>query len=79
MNNLSFTKFHIPHMKMKERGDDITLTDTLCDCSLVLALDHHLKSNTTIPDVTPLFAFETSNGSWLPMKCTWFLALCIEI
>ena len=77
--DIPYTKFHIPHTKTKEKGDDISLTDTLCDCSPTFTLDHHLRSNAAIPSVAPLFAFETGNGTWAPMKCTWFLAQCNTI
>jgi len=72
-------KFRVPCTKTKERGDDISLTDTLCNCSLTFMLDHHLKSNAGIPSSAPLFMFETGDSMCAPMKCAWFLARCNTI
>src|SRR5882724_672058 len=72
-------KFHIPCMKTKEKGDDISLTNTLCDCSPTFTLDHHLRSNAAVPGAALIFAFETGGGTWAPMKRMWFLTWCNTI
>jgi len=61
---------------MKEKGKDINITDSTCSCSAVTAFEHHLSSNTAIPASAPLFAFETADGQWSPMKRAWFMARC---
>jgi len=63
-------------MKTKEKGDEVNITDSTCSCSATSALEHHLSSNTSIPETAPLFTFELADGQWAPMKCTWFLARC---
>ena len=53
--------------------------DSSCACSLTAALKHYLESNSAIPSSAPLFAFETSNDAWAPMKRQWFLNCFNEI
>ena len=78
-NGSAFTNLTIPHTKTKPDGDDICMTDTLCDCSPTYAFDHHLRSNSAVPGDTPLFTFETGVGTWSPMRRTWFLSCCAAI
>jgi len=78
-NNITFTNFHIPRSKTKHEGDDICMTDTLCNCSPVTAFDHHLSSNDSIPPHAPLFAYESSVNTWAPLTHKLFLKHCSEI
>ena len=78
-NNGSFCNFKILHSKTKYKGDIISIMNSNCVCSPIVAFDHHLKSNANILPDAPLFAFETSSGSWAPMKWKWFLDHCNEI
>ena len=58
-------RFHEPYYpphKDKPDGDDICMTNTLCNCSPTYTFDHHLWSNSVVPGDAPLFAFET--GIW---------------
>jgi len=55
------------------------MTDTGCNFSPTSAFDHHIASNHAIPHDAPLFAFESGNGEWSPMKRDWFLARCNQI
>ena len=55
------------------------LTDSNCNCSAVIAFNHCLASNTTIPPTTPLFSFETNDESWAPMWWVWFLDHYYEV
>jgi len=66
-NNLNYITFTLPHTKTKEEGEAIHTMDTLCICSPTSSLKHHLQASTNIPHHAPLFAFETSDGSWSPM------------
>jgi len=62
--------------KTKENGDDISITDTGCNCSPITAFEHHLASNTLLPPSAPMFAFEMGEDTWSPMRRSWFLAWC---
>jgi len=55
------------------------MSNSTCECSTISAFEHHLLSNTNIPNSSPLFAFETADGSWAPMIRTWFLECCNEV
>jgi len=55
------------------------MSNSTCECSTISAFEHHLLSNTNIPNSSPLFAFETADGSWAPMKRMWFLDWCNEV
>ena len=78
-NGSAFTNLTIPHTKTKPNGDDIWMTNTLCDCSPTYTFDHHLRSNLAVPGNAPLFAFKTGVGTWSPMRWTWFLSCCAAV
>ena len=78
-NGSAFTNLTIPHTKTKPNGDDICMTDTLCDCSFTYAFNHHLRSNSAVPGDAPLFAFKMGVGTWSPMRWTWFLSHCAAV
>jgi len=78
-NGSPFISLHLPHLKMKENGDDLIMMDTWCNCSPTTAFDHHLGSNSSLPLSAPSFYFETSQGTWSPMKFKWFLVHCDKI
>ena len=78
-NGFTYINLSIPHTKTKPDGDDICMTDTLCDCSPTYVFDHHLRSNSAVPDDTLLFAFEMGSDTWAPMTRTWFLTQCAAI
>ena len=75
-NGLKYINFHVLHPKTKEAGKDINVIDFMCPCSATSALEHHLSSNKDVPVSAPLFAFESADGQWAPMKQTWFMARC---
>ena len=64
---------------MKEKGEDINITDSTCQRSATTAFKHHLSSNKSIPNSTPLFAFETGMDTWSPMRRSWFIDRCNAI
>ena len=70
-NGLKLMNFHLPCMKMRERGEDVNVTDTTCLCSPTTAFKHH--PNNAIPGSAPLFTFEPGDGWWVPMRQAWFL------
>ena len=78
-NGSHFILLCLPHTKTKENSDDISMTDTQCNCSPVATFDHHLMSNASVPSSTPMFTFETGEDAWSPMRCSWFLVQCNEI
>jgi len=78
-NGSKIVNFNIPHTKMKPEGDTINVSDSTCECSAIDTLEHHLTSNTDIPSDALLFAFETADNSWSPMKCTRFIDRYNEI
>jgi len=78
-NCTKYTNFVILRTKTSMEGASIYMSDSTCDCSATSAFEHHLSSNTNIPSSAPLFAFETANRSWAPMKRAWFLDRCNEI
>jgi len=78
-NSSAFKSVHLPHTKTKENSDELSMTDTGCDCSPTSAFDNHLTSNQSIHPNASLFAFEMSNGGWSHMRWDWFLARCNEI
>ncbi|KAG1851985.1 hypothetical protein C8R48DRAFT_749849 [Suillus tomentosus] len=45
----------------------------------VLAINHHLLANSSVPADAPFFAFETENGGWSPMTRTWFMNRCNQV
>ena len=78
-NRMKFVNFNVPRTKTKAEGDTINLSDSACNCSAINAFEHYLSSNMDIPPDAPLFAFETVEKSWSPMKCMWFFNRCNEI
>ena len=38
-----------------------------------------MKINSHVPPSTPLFTYETDNGSFVPMKCHYVMDCCTEI
>jgi len=78
-NSTRFINFMVPCTKTESDGTQINMSDSACECSATTAFEHHLSSNTLIPSTAPLFAFETSNGSWALMKRIWFLDHCNEV
>ena len=78
-NGSKFINFSVPHTKTKVEGDTINMFDSTCECSAINTFEHHLTSNTTIPINAPLFAFETTDKSWSPMRRSWFIDSCDEI
>jgi len=78
-NSLKYMDFHLPCTKTKAHGHDVNIMDSTCPCSPIAAFKHHLLSNSDIPLNAPLFAYETGDGMWSPMKCLWFLRRCNEI
>ena len=78
-NGLKYMNFHLPHTKTKAHGEDVNITDSTCPCSPISAFEHHLLSNSDIPSNAPLFAYETGNGTWSPLKRSWFLRRCNKI
>ncbi|TFK77876.1 DNA breaking-rejoining enzyme [Polyporus arcularius HHB13444] len=76
----SYAVFHVPWTKStKTLGADVVLVSNSDPSSPVPAMQHHLRSNASIPDHAPLFSFETSNGSWAPMTRAWFLERCNRV
>ena len=69
-------QFPLATYKTKEKGEDVNITDSTCQCSTMIAFEHHLSSNKMIPDSTPLFTFKTGIDTWSPMRQSWFLACC---
>jgi len=63
-NGIKFLNFYLPCTKTKEKGKDINITNSTCQCSATTSFEHHLSSNQLIPDTAPLFAFKTGNGMW---------------
>jgi len=78
-NGCAFMSIHLPHTKTKDKGDEVSMTDTGCNCSPTFTFDHHLASNSRVPADMPLFAFETGEGEWSPMRWDWFLARCNQV
>ena len=78
-NGSPFILLHLPHIKMKENSDNVSMTDTHCNCSPVAAFNHHLESNSSVPSLAPMFAFKIGEGMWSPMRGSWFLMQCNEV
>ncbi|TFK78440.1 DNA breaking-rejoining enzyme [Polyporus arcularius HHB13444] len=72
-----YAVFHIPWTKTTLRnGADVILTGNNDPTTPERAIRHHLRSNATVPEGAPLFAFETAGGGWAPMTRTWFMDRC---
>jgi hypothetical protein len=62
-----------------QEGADISITSRDHVCCPIMALQHHLSTNTLIPNTAPLFSFETANGGWAPMTKPWFMSCCNDV
>jgi len=78
-NGTKFANFVIPRSKTSDKETSIYMSDSTCKCSTTATFNHHISSNSDVPSTAPLFAFETSEGSWAPMKRTWFLDHCNKV
>jgi len=78
-NGLKYIHFEVPRTKTKPEGDCINISDSTCDCSATRAFEHHMEANSDVPPDAPLFAFETADKSWSPMRRSWFMDRCNEI
>jgi len=68
---------HLPKTKTKgHEGDDIYLIDCPLLSNPVNAFEHYLASSPMIPDDAPLFAWQSTDGSWCLMMKNWFMSLC---
>ena len=74
-----YGKLWVPRTKTKPLGDSLIFTDSNCECSAIAALLAHFQTNSSIPSSAPVFAFETLDGSFSPMRRSWFLARCNDI
>jgi len=63
-SNRGYGKGWLPHMKTKSHSHWLLFMDSKCTNSVCHALKWHLSSNSLVPETTPLFTFETLNGSW---------------
>lgn len=80
LKGISWTAFHIPWTKTSlGAGAKIILSRVDDLMNPVLALDHHLSANASVPFHAPLFAFETAIGGWAPMTRSWFMTHCNEV
>src|SRR5882724_1567212 len=61
---------------MKPLGNWLLFTDSQCATSALRALKFHLLVNARLENNLSLFAFETLNGGWSPMRKEWFLMRC---
>ena len=68
-----------PRMKTRPLGDWLMFMDSSCSCSTLTALQFHLLSSSTTPPLAPLFAFKTTDGSYVPMHRHWFMSHCNDI
>ena len=76
-SGVDFATCHIPWTKTTQHeGADISITARDDPSCPIRVLQHHLRSNSSIPSSAPLFAFETKNGGWAPMTKSWFMARC---
>jgi len=79
---ISMVKYHLfwaPSIKTSPRGEEIRWTDLKCPCSAEWAFQNHQEINSHLPATAHLFGFETSTGSFQPMRKHWFLDRCNEI
>ncbi|RDB26204.1 hypothetical protein Hypma_006840 [Hypsizygus marmoreus] len=79
-SSAEYATFHIPWSKTTLfAGANITATDNGELINPVTALRHHLQANSTVPPTAPLFAFESTSGTWEPMTKAWFMDRCNEV
>ena len=74
-----YGKIWVPRTKTKPQGDWLMFTDSGCACSALTILQAHLNINSSPPASAPLFAFETADKKFAPMRHSWFLNRCNEI
>ena len=77
-NSVEYGGFFAPSMKTKPTGDWTCWTDSGCECSTLAAFRNHCVLNASVPSNAHLFAFEMVDGSWAPMKRSWFMDRCNE-
>ena len=75
-NGVEFGGFFAPSTKTKPRGEWICWMDSGCECNALTDLQNHQHLNQNLPVSAPLFAFETADNSWVPMKRSWFMDRC---
>ena len=77
-NGIEYRGFFVPSMKTKPKGDWICWTDSSCECSTLTAFKNHCNLDAAILTVTHLFAFETEDSSWAPMKHQTDPTVCLR-
>ena len=75
-SNRQYGKCWLPRTKTKPHGDWLLYTDSQCACSAHRTLLFHLLINARLLKNLPLFAFETLDSGWSPMRKAWFLTRC---
>ena len=75
-NGVEFSSFFAPSTKTKPCGEWICWMDSGCECSALTAFQNHQHLNQNLPVSAPLFAFETADDSWAPVKHSWFMDCC---
>ena len=78
-NSVEYRGFFAPSMKTKTKGDWICWTDSGCECSALAAFHNHCVLNASVPSNVHLFAFETVDGSWAPVRRSLFMDRCNEV
>src|SRR5882724_13250989 len=79
---ISLVKYHsfwAPSTKTSPCGEEIRWIDSKCPCSAEWAFQNHWKINSHLLDAAHLFGFETSTGSFQPMRKHWFLDRCNKV
>ncbi|KIK48498.1 hypothetical protein CY34DRAFT_785608 [Suillus luteus UH-Slu-Lm8-n1] len=80
LNRTPYSVLHIPWTKTTHAaGADIIASKLDDPTNPVVALNHHLASNASVPLSAPFFAFETRDGSWAPLTRPWFLSRCNQV
>lgn len=79
-NGKEHASFQVPWTKTTGfNGAKIIGVDNGNIISPTLALRHHLRANSSVPDTAPMFAYETSSSSWAPLTRGAFLARCNSV
>jgi len=76
---IRYHSFWAPSTKTSPHGEEIRWIDSKCPCSAEWAFQNHWIINSHLPTTAHLFGFETSTGSFQPMRKHWFLDRCNEI
>ena len=80
VGGISSFSFHVPWTKTtKFNGADIIVTQINEPTDPLAALNHHLKTNNSIPPSAPFFSFRTADGGHAPLTKQWFMACCEEV